>query len=75
MTVFHGGRCPPNPLGFTAFRASRWRGEREATVHRWPLHLYSRLQWRSGRSPALPYPPFRQTDYISQTVFIKTESG
>ncbi len=60
--VIHpGGRCPPDPLGFSAFRPSQaWFDSQ-----RWgrDCFLIPSLVWPrsrcSGRSPALPYPPLR----------------
>jgi hypothetical protein len=57
-----GGLCPPNPLGFTALLPKQGLGlqikeEGQASVPAPPL--LRPLSRRSGRVPALPYPPLR----------------
>jgi len=59
-----GGPCPPNTLGFTALPPKHRLGlqikkEGQASVPAPPL--LRPLSRRSGRVPALPYPPLRPT--------------
>src|SRR5436190_10511218 len=54
-----GGRCPPNPLGFTALSLAPAGGVSRAglTAHPASCGLQGSNR-RSGRFPALPYPPW-----------------
>jgi len=76
----NGGRCPPNPLGFSAWRQKRWLGWRtrdECPACRRATRLV-RLRppaWRSGCVPAEPYPPADWLTSIThiESVFISTQ--
>lgn len=62
----NGGRCPPSPLGFSAWRQKRglgWRTRDECPA------------WRSGCVPAEPYPPADWLNSIMHiaSVFISTQ--
>ena len=54
-----GGRCPPNPLGFFALGLIPKRYNKARSGENPLLFGLSPLGRRSGRVPALPYPPPR----------------
>ncbi len=56
---------------FIALRSTE-RAEKERAEHCCPARSYTHLRRRSGRSPALPYPPRRHTDSITR---VKNESS
>jgi hypothetical protein len=58
LPIIMGDALSPTPLGFIALRATGW-DEKERLSLSPPPHPYSRLQWRSGHLPVLPYPPRR----------------
>ena len=60
------GALPPKPPGIYRFmaKAEDWKNNKEGGANSVPAPpLLRHLSRRSGRVPALPYPPLRQIEY------------